>query len=252
MRRIAGIVGAKSFPPVSCSGVWQMQDQFDYKAARLWFADASFNSVRLLLPFDGANGSTTFVDSSLSNRTVSANGTAALSTSQSKYGGASLYIDGSSTAFAQCLSSALDIGSSDFAAECWYYPLDNTGTGGTRTIFHFNNGGPGGLHIHRNTSQQLVVDNGVTGTTAGTITMAINQWHHIAVTRSGTTIRGFVNGSQALTHTAQSYATADRLQIGRYGTGGTTGNMYGYVDDVRVTAGVARYTSTFTPPGAFT
>ena len=56
--------------------------------------DPYYSAVSLLLPMDGTNGSTTFTDSSLNGLTVTAVGNAQISTTQSKYGGASGYFDG--------------------------------------------------------------------------------------------------------------------------------------------------------------
>lgn len=210
--------------------------------------DTNYGGVRLLLHGDGANDATSFTDNSKVPKVVTAYGNAKISTAQSKFGGSSCKFDGLSTSYLESLSAEFDIAGADFTVECWVFPLDNSGSGSTRTLFHFNAGGTAGLHIHRNTSQYLIVDNGATGTTAGNIVLPLNQWSHIAVTRSGSTIRGFVNGVQCLTHAAQTYVSATKISIGRYGSGSITGNANAYLDDIRITKGVARYVSNFTPP----
>ena len=83
--------------------------------------------------------------------------------------------------------------------------------------------------------------------------MAANTWYHIAVTRSGTTFRSFVNGVVEKTFTSISGAIyfdpTIPYNIGRsaYDPGGYF-HYNGYMDDFRVTRGYARYTTNFTPP----
>jgi hypothetical protein len=80
-------------------------------------------------------------------------------------------------------------------------------------------------------------------------TIIAGQWHHIAYSRSGTTGRLFVDGALVATTTDTStYTTTTSPAIGRNQL--SADYFAGYVDEVRVTKGVARYTSTFTPPSA--
>jgi hypothetical protein len=85
--------------------------------------------------------------------------------------------------------------------------------------------------------------------------MVINTWYHIAVTRSSHEFRGFVDGTQVGSTVIRS---ASSLWIAGYGmaiggaetSSGTAANFNGYIDDFRITKGVARYTANFTPPAA--
>ena len=65
-----------------------------YRFAAAGPPDPDFANVSLLLHGDGTNGSTTIVDSSSSSKTVTAVGDAQISTAQSKFGGSSIYFDG--------------------------------------------------------------------------------------------------------------------------------------------------------------
>jgi hypothetical protein len=111
-----------------------------------------------------------------------------------------------------------------------------------------------GLLISANSSRQVQFTSSTSGTswnylyqTIGTYTD--NTWHHVAVSKSGTTLRGFFNGTLNLTITgfpASSFATTDPSTVGAYfGT-----SFVGYIDDFRLTKGFARYTANFTPPTA--
>ena len=76
---------------------------------------------------------------------------------------------------------------------------------------------------------------------------------YAALTWDGTNYRVFLNGTAVITQANSSppYASNEVIQIGtsKSGSGGSFAMFYqGYMDDIRITNGVARYTSTFTPP----
>ena len=84
--------------------------------------------------------------------------------------------------------------------------------------------------------------------------VSADTWYHVAVTRSGNTWRLFLNGTVEDTITNSTNIVdggADGLIVGAL-AGGISGGPYsymdGYIDDVRVTVGHARYTSNFTAP----
>ncbi|SVD27381.1 uncharacterized protein METZ01_LOCUS380235, partial [marine metagenome] len=69
------------------------------RAAGTTTGDVYFPQTKLLLPFDGANAATTTSDLSNRNATVTFNGNASISTAQSKFGGSSLYLDGTTNTY---------------------------------------------------------------------------------------------------------------------------------------------------------
>ncbi|MDR1064073.1 MAG: LamG domain-containing protein, partial [Azoarcus sp.] len=82
-------------------------------------------------------------------------------------------------------------------------------------------------------------------------TLTLNRWHHIAVTRQGGIFRMFIDGR--LEATATKNVTVDFSQNGTaIGNNGwdADGFFIGYIDELRVTKGRARYIDTFTPPDA--
>jgi hypothetical protein len=85
----------------------------------------------------------------------------------------------------------------------------------------------------------------------GSGTISDSAWHHIAVTRSGSSLRIFIDGTQTgTTNTTLGTASIDNA-IADYRVGSTTDNdLYfnGYIDDLRVTRGVARYVANFSVP----
>ena len=221
--------------------------------------DALYNNVSLLLHCDGSNGSTTFTDNSPTPKTVTANGGAQISTAQSKFGGSSMYLTGAGSYLSTPSVPDLLFGSGDFTAEAWVRPSaisssqkivgvwsDTTGTGfswklgilGTGYLyFSYSTTGGNGFSVSA-TSQQI----------------SANAWSHVAAVRSGTTIYLFVDGVLAGSATGVSAtffgtSASKLLEIGRDGAG-TTEYFNGYIDDLRITKSVARYTGNFTPPAA--
>ena len=219
--------------------------------------DPYFSNVSLLLHGDGTNGSTTIVDSSPSTKTVSALNGAQISTAQSKFGGASIAFDGQND-YLSSTSSDFAVGTSDFTTEAFLYinsfnnfntvvgtrkgsinsttgwSLGYTGTPGGQfpsyALFFYTNGGP----------------------FSAANLLSLNTWYHVAVSREGSTIRLFLDGTIVGTSSNTQNLTDDVLFVGamRNNSGAIQEPSNGYIDEVRVTKGVARYTSNFTPPTA--
>ena len=83
--------------------------------------------------------------------------------------------------------------------------------------------------------------------TSGALTPGV--WYHVAITRSGSTFRLFVNGTQVSSGTSSSNPNdSNTTQVGRIVTTSATNYFKGLIDELRVTGGVARYTGNFTPP----
>jgi hypothetical protein len=245
----------------SVPGVWTPPEQLKAKRAVLWPPNAGedpyFANVSLLLRGDGANGSTTITDSSSSPKTVTAVGNAQISTAQSKFGGASIAFDGvNDYLIVSNTGSPGSLGAGDFTVECWTYLLSRVNdypciignysafTAGSFAIF----AGHGSVNASR---YQLALNGaGFPSVDAGAI--VYNAWAHIAVVRSGSTISFYVNGTSigSTTNTANLTGTNGSLWIGTTGDSLASGEINGYIDDLRITKGVARYTSNFTPPGA--
>ena len=203
--------------------------------------DPYFANVSLLLHFD-----TGFTDSSSLNASVTPGGDASIATTDSKFGTGSAYFDGSGDGIS---FSDFAIGTGDFTIEMWVKRLGsntyaqlfgNEGSGVAFTFVINNNDNAGQLGLYSTTGG--VVDSGSNVCQAG-------QWVHVALTRSAGTVRVFVDGTQANEAADSSSYSGDSAFVG-------TNNVYagrdyeGYIDELRVTKGVARYTAAFTPPTA--
>jgi hypothetical protein len=221
-------------------------------------SDPYFANVLLLAHMDGADASTTFTDSSTSARTLTAVGNAQIDTAQSKFGGASGLFDGTG----DYVTAAYDANlagwwETDFTIEGWVYVdvLKNEAGGAPAPMLA--HGDPNGTTVYwafgpiSTGALRLYYFNGAaTSVTSGTTPVSTGSWQHIAMTLSGSTIKLWHEGAEvasaALSGTPQKSASYP-LIIGQINNAGHDG----WIDEVRVTRGVARYTSAFTPTGPF-
>lgn len=211
--------------------------------------DPYFANVQLLLHFDGTNGSTTFIDSSSAERTVSVySGSPVLTTSNLKFGSAGGSFPGSSAAITA--GTGLDF-TGDFTIDCWIrYSNETTAgqvlwsmSGGTSTTYFYcvkiNNGTNSGIGVAC-----------MNMTTVNTLTypMTAGNWYHIAFVRSGSTGYVFIDGVLIQSNAVSTDVPATSREF-LIGDNTTVGNeLVGQIDDLRVTIGTARYTADFDVP----
>ena len=220
--------------------------------------DSSYASVSLLLHGEGSNGGSTFTDDSPTPKTPSLVGAPTTSTAQKKWGSASMSFGGSADALSYAHATSLNLASGDFTIEAWVYvtSLSTTRTliqkdqsyGTTFTSYAIQFGTTGVVACSVGTGASAGYSQSVS-TAAGLITTS--TWQHVAFTRSGTTLRIFVDGAlaQTATQTGSPNDGGKPVIVGRYPAGGGAADMWfaGYIDDLRITKGVARYTAAFTP-----
>jgi hypothetical protein len=213
--------------------------------------DPFFANVSLLLHGDGTNGSTTIIDSSPSPKTMTAFGDAQISTAQSKFGGASILFDGSGDYLSTPHTSAYDISSGDFTIECWIRP---TIIGSLRGIITTRSVQDGFFLRQQTDGSLFFAFTGVSSSvTVSPAALSVNTWHHVAVTRFGNDFRVFLNGQSGTVVTTSLNgvpSASATLAIGVENAATLASQFSGYIDELRLTKGVARYTSNFTPPTA--
>lgn len=203
----------------------------------------------LLLHFDGSNGSTTYTDSSANSLTPSATGGAfSLSTTQSKFGGASVYFPPGVFCSITYASSALfGTGTGDFTAECWCYRTGNTSGGTYVTLFSLGFATPWALYL--NSSGVVAIAFNAVQSAYSSVPLSLNAWDHVALVRAGDVWQIYKNGVSILSVTNSiNCGTSPQFIIGE--PGASIESIRGYVDEFRFTKGVARYTANFTPPTA--
>jgi len=215
--------------------------------------DPNYSSVSLLLNGNGTNGSTTFTDSSSYGHTVTANGNAQISTTQSKFGGASMYFDGSGDYLTLTNDASFVFGTGDFTVEMWVY---HTSQDSLKIYYDGRPPSTNGAYValYKTSQNKLALYVNTANRIVGTTSILQNAWYHIAVCRQGSSTKLFLNGIQegsTFTDTTNYLNGTSRPIIGADGFNpSASSQMQGYIDDLRITKGVARYTSNFTPPTA--
>ncbi|MDE4924377.1 LamG domain-containing protein [Ralstonia insidiosa] len=219
--------------------------------------DPYFSSVGILLHGEGANGGTVFTDSSsVAHTNIALTGNVVTSTAQAKFGASSLKFagtqsgSGTNEAWLDVPGDAsLSFGTGDFTIELWFYQ-NATGTSGYLIDCRPSgtNGGYATLMVESNAVNYVVNGSYVI---VSTTNPAVGAWHHAAVVRQSGVTRMYLDGSAMGSpySDATNYVANARLRIGASGAAGAY-SLNGYIDELRVTKGVARYTGNFTPPTA--
>ncbi len=207
--------------------------------------DANFASVSVLLKFDGSS----IDDLSSAARTVDVQGDAILSTAESKFGGKSLYCDGTGdgVTITHGTTDGFAQTSGDWTIEMWAYPTEQ------RQQHLFIISGPNldivGLQGALTSGGGIESNDASGGGFAGG-SYSINVWQHFAFVRSSGTTTIYKDGVSQGTTSQAPAGNGTRMAFGF--SAPNFGNFFfkGYLDDIRYTQGVARYTSDFTPPGS--
>ena len=168
-----------------------------------------------------------------------------VSSANSKFGGTSLYFDGTGDyGNISPVSNTLILGTGDFTAEMWINPYSNITTTYPMTIGSEAAGGYSIILINGTLNVNLF--GGATANlTLNGPRIPANAWSHIAVVREAGNVRGYYNGNVLPnTQVNSSIIGNGPLRLGSNGLG--TSNFFGYMDDVRITAN-ARYTANFIP-----
>jgi len=177
---------------------------------------------------------------------VTANGDAQLSTAQKKFGSASLALDGTGDYVDVVSQNDFGFGTSDYTVEGWFY-FDTVA--GTQGLIDFRAGADSddGLYLNLNAGNPEVYINGVTVLASAT-TLSTGTWYHIAVARSGTDLKLFVDGVEKDSAVdSTDMGVAKPVIIGAKWSG-LAEYLDGNVDELRISKGVARYTGAFTAP----
>jgi len=209
----------------------------------------SSGTVQLLLNF--TNGG--IVDAAMSNDLETV-GNAQISTTQSKFGGASMYFNpGETNPLIIPHNKMFDLSSGDFTIEFWVYlSADRTYnfviSKGTSNAREWGvNVGPSTVRFYWSTNGLGTGDSLI----SASATLPTATWMHIAVTRSGSSVRIFKDGTQiGTTGTFTSmYSGTAPVYVGRFmDFNNISHDLSGYLDDLRITKGYARYTANFTAP----
>lgn len=211
--------------------------------------DPDYANVKLLMHCDGTDASTTFIDDT--GKTITVVGNTQLKTGTKKIGTASAYFDGAGDYLHVPNSTDWEFGASGFTAECWVYITAWPSAGLWSAIFSFHNGSQGWRLLYDDDARlHLSTDVGgdTNGFTTANNTLSLNTWHHVAmvINTSGHSL-AFIDGQLLTTDTNTTYTvpSATTFKIGS--TDGSNMFHKGYIDEIRITKGTARYLSNFTP-----
>lgn len=221
--------------------------------------DPHWDKVALLLHGEGVDGGQVFTDSSLLSATTieadeatTPNGTyPRTTTSEFKYGASAIEFGSEGSVWSRLQYDAETVNSygasDDWTFEAWINPRF---VNGNRLLMsaHFGNQADRVYISNGDLAYSKLGGSGLTFSTGGAL--LANTWHHVAYVYTGQVMTAYLNG---VSLGGQAWATVpnfgSRLQFGCYRQSGTYQMPYdGFMDDIRVTKGVARYASDFTPP----
>jgi hypothetical protein len=211
------------------------------------------SGTQLLLHLNGGDGSSTFVDSSANGLTVTGNGGVTQVSANAYFGASCCYFDGVNDYLSFAATEYFNFGISDFTIDFWCYLIDGGhGSSSARIVETTYYGNANGFII--------VCDGSGNPTkigfgTAGSMriytnnTIPNNEWHHIALIRYNSVTKIYIDGvAQTQTYIDNNNYNSCTFRIGANLTGGEC--WKGKIDEFRVTRGIARWTSNFTPPTA--
>ena len=198
----------------------------------------------LYVPMDNAG-----IFDKTGNHILTLAGNTSTSTTQTKFADTAVYFDGTGD-YAQIAQSPIfNFGTSDFTIEMWIYTgnvsskqdiLDKRSAANQSAWFL-------SMNLLASRVEFLSASTGWAGALRSDTGLPSNQWVHIAVTRDGSTFRLFQDGSQVATNTsANSIDDQDTPLI--IGSGPDTNYFNGYIENLQILKGVAKYTANFTPP----
>lgn len=208
--------------------------------------DPYYSQVSLLLPMEGANNSTTFADVSPTPKTITRYGDAKILTAESKWGNGSGYFDGSGDYLTVPNGAGFNLAEATaWTVEFWLRPRDariyaaivSKRIGDVPTSYHF--------YINNGVVRFFNGSSAYAGST-----LPVNQWTHAAWVFDAGNLKCFANGSAVGNWNSVTLSEVNTvIEIGRHYSS-LEEAYYGDLQDLRITKGIARYTSDFTPPGA--
>lgn len=209
---------------------------------------APSTAATLLIQSDTTDGSITFVDSA-GSKTITVVGDTQHDTDQSKFGSSSILFDGAGDQLTLADSEDWNLGSGDFTIDAWVRPATLSGVQGILAQYDVGNRS-WGLLTNGTAARFVYSSNGSTEQSFQGGVLSLNTWHHVAVTRSGTELRLFLDGTVVASNLSESDTFFNSTALVRVGSEGGSGIRNGHLDEIRLIKGSAAWTSNFTVPTA--
>ena len=235
---------------------------FKDDGTKLYMISNASDAVYQYSVFGGAIVLLNFQDAGIYDRSGINNldtvGQAQIDTAVVKYGTGSMEFDGSGDYLSMPVEPRFDFGTANFTIESW---VNLSATGQFNPIVLFGRDSHSGItcDISSSNNPRIIADiGGSWGVVAtGSTSFTTGQWYHLAFVRNGSSFKIYVDGVEDASATDSgsiTAATSDSSSVAQIGylrtNGGSDRYFDGYLDDVRVTKGIARYTADFTPPDA--
>jgi hypothetical protein len=224
-----------AIPGNNTTGVFDVTGQIKFETPTTTYVNAG------IVTYSNSYGTGTYT-----NKSVTAQGNAATSATQSKYYGRSIYFDGTGDYLDVTGTTDFDFGTGDYTVECWARyetNADEMGLFATNKFVFRVDGVSSSYRV-----QSWHSDGGpfITGTTQ----LIADTWYHLAISKFGTTRVIYVNGVEDARGTiTQSVTGTTSAVVGTVYLGNANSEEWkGYIQDLRVYKGLAKYTSNFTPP----
>ena len=213
--------------------------------------------TKLLVQSDTIDGDSRFTDSSVQTHPITAHGNTHHSSLEKKFGSTSIHFDGNGDFLSIGGHPDFDFGLDDFTIDFW---ANFSSTAAKQVIFTKNTPGGSGsdspivLYTH-NAVLQLYMSSPAGGfdiisgwKNFGTI--APNVWEHYALVRNGSIFYLFKNGvlQDTLNSSLSLLTNSEPVYIGNRDYSANQDYFSGYIEEFRISKGIARWTSDFTPP----
>lgn len=212
--------------------------------------------TKLMLHCDGVDAATTFTDEI--GKTVTAVGNAQIDTAQKKFGTASGLFDGTGDYLTVPDHADWNFGSGDFTIDWWYKSNLPIATMGLQFVYSqaADTDNKFDIYYQNTGSVTLEVRTGAAnkGVYIWDAAVPDTNWHHYAIVRSTTAAKLFVDGVLITATESTAFGTNtidDIAAVAMFGRRGyAEGYLNGWLDEVRISKGIARWTANFTPPTA--
>jgi len=203
--------------------------------------------TKLLIQSNTVDESIMFKDNSDSTHVIAVTGDVHHEIDQHKFRTTSIYFGGTGDYLSVQDHVDLDLSSGSWSIDFWIHPTDtgNMGFigksegGGSMAGWYLSRPSGGGINVY---SDNVVVLTGITA-------VPVDTWTHIAVVYDGTDLKLYFNGIIDVTETSVTINThSNPVTVGRLGPGYTSSDMEGYLDEIRISTGIVRWSEDFTPP----